>query len=500
MTKVILDEKLGSKGITYWYYHDLSEIRELIRSITGRPPQKIICIDCGQDRLDQDTVGKLEAEANLGRTACWQRFNTVNRDDASGILNNLYRLATLRQTSEFHGRFEGVPAVVVCPGPSLQKNIETLRKLKGKAIIICVLHAFAYLQEKKIEPDIVIQVDAKNLREDYLEKDGKKSTVWDEWIGKNDFTKVKYFITSAYSPPDLFTVPAQNIFWMNAGLPLEKEVPIDIVDYKRVGGSVAHSAFDILVEFGCSSIALVGQDLAYGKDGQAYSKGKAVGLGRKKDDLFMKNNYGADVEVKGYYGEPVITSEVFFSFANLFSIFADQLQAQKNIKLYNCTEGGMFIEGFNHCALGDFLKQECSDVVEERIEKIFSNHPRDIRKTKERVNKIYKFVGKNINLTSEVKSLLRKIKLFFQIEVKDDEQISKFNRLQNKIIKLMGTNYFYSLALQKNIHILQAGLRADASVEGQLGYHKDFLEEVEVINERFRQCFLAQKALLSEAL
>ena len=65
---------------------------------------------------------------------------------------------------------------------------------------------------------------------------------------------------------------------------------------------------------------------------------------------------------------------------------------------------------------------------------------------------------------------------------------------------MMGQNYFYSLALQKNIHILSAGLRADSSVEGQLGFHKDFLEEVEVINTLFKENFSKQKNLFNNNL
>ena len=36
----------------------------------------------------------------------------------------------------------------------------------------------------------------------------------------------------------------------------------------------------------------------------------------------------------------------------------------------------------------------------------------------------------------------------------------------SKVILLLG--------LQRDIHILQAGLRADPSLEGQLGFHLDF--------------------------
>lgn len=497
LTEEIFDEKLDKKGVTYWFYPDGSEIKELVRSITGRPPLKIVSIDCGNEKIDAEIVEKMQEEASLGRTACWQRFNTVNRSDTSGILDNLYSLATLRQTSEFHGKFSGIPGVVVCPGPSLQTNIDLLKKIKGKALIICVLHALTYLQERDIVPDIVIQVDPKDLSKDIVKKNGQASNVWEEWIVKNDLSKIKYFITSAYAQPEIFKIPVQNIFWMNAGLPIGKHIPIDIKDYTRVGGSVAHSAFDILIEFGCGPIALVGQDLAYGKEGNAYSVGSAGELGRKKGDEFMRNNYGNDVQVKGYDGNPVTTSEVFFSFANLFTIFAERLQAS-SIKIFNCTEGGMYIDGFTHCSLEQFINEECKETMKNRIDEIFSLQFTAEKEISDRHRKMNKFIGKCINLADEIGGLLVNTKSVLEKKHKSDEDIRRFNKLQNKVIKLMGKNYFYSLALQKNIHILDAGLKADSSAEGQLGFHQDFLDEVQAVNNHFRNSLLRQKTLFQE--
>ena len=92
----------------------------------------------------------------------------------------------------------------------------------------------------------------------------------------------------------------------------------------------------------------------------------------------------------------------------------------------------------------------------------------------DRQNKINKFIGKCINLTDEIRSLLIKTKAVLEKKLKTDDDIHKFNKFQNKIIRSMGKNYFYSLALQKNIHILDAGLKADSSIEGQLGFQRLF--------------------------
>ena len=76
-----------------------------------------------------------------------------------------------------------------------------------------------------------------------------------------------------------------------------------------------------------------------------------------------------------------------------------------------------------------------------------------------------------------------------------DLDLKKFDKIQNKIVKGM-ENYFYTLALQKDSYILQAGLRADNTSETQMGFHKDFLEAIEIVNERLKSGLLRQKKII----
>ena len=149
----------------------------------------------------------------------------------------------------------------------------------------------------------------------------------------------------------------------------------------------------------------------------------------------------------------------------------------------------MLIEGFKNCSLEEFFDNECSAKLEKQIDDVFFNSSDNEIEYKVRSNKMKKFIGANINLTSEISVFLKKLNLLLRKGSKTDADIRRFNKTQKKVIKMMGENYFYSLALQKNIHILSAGLKADSSVEGQLGFHKDFLEEVDVINKLFKENF-----------
>ena len=82
--------------------------------------------------------------------------------------------------------------------------------------------------------------------------------------------------------------------------------------------------------------------------------------------------------------------------------------------------------------------------------------------------------------------MLRKEKL-------SNVELSKFDKLQNKVIKKMKRNYFYTLALQKDSYILQAGLKADSAVATQLEFHKDFLISIDRVNEKFKASLMIQR-------
>ena len=51
------------------------------------------------------------------------------------------------------------------------------------------------------------------------EKGGQKTTLWEEWIEKNDFSRVKAFINTMYASPNIYEVAVKNVFWMNPLIP-----------------------------------------------------------------------------------------------------------------------------------------------------------------------------------------------------------------------------------------------------------------------------------------
>ena len=490
----IIQNRFKKFGTFICKHDDPSTIRDMFLTISGRPPGKFTAIDCGIEKHDPENLRKMINEAEQGRNANWHRFNTINRADEVRVLDNIHNLLKYDQTSVFHNRFKGIPGVIVSPGPSLEKSINTLKKIKGKAVIVCVLRALGTLLKNDIEPDIVIQIDPHNLKEIDV-KTTEKSNLWQEWIEGNEMSKLKLFITSVYSPPENFDVEAEAVMWMSPFRSMDGDLPIDIFEYKRPGGSVAHSALDILIEFGCSSIALVGQDLAYSKDNQVYIKSAET----EHNEDAKKTRFGYDIDVKGIDDEPVKTNNVFLNFSRLFSYFADGM-VNSDITLYNCSHRGLFIEGFKHCSLEEFLKIECKQFMTKKIDDIFDYKEVNVIDHKISATKVVKFIDKNIALAKEISELISKIRVILMKDYSTDLVLSRFDKLQNKLIKKLKKNYFYTLSLQKDSYILQAGLRADSSLETQLGFHRDFIVSIEQVNERIKSSLIKQRNIFRKKL
>ena len=470
---------------------DYENLKDSIMMFTGQPPRRFLCLDCGSDKTDIEIMDEIKFSLERGREAAWIRFNTLNRGDAVKILDNLNNIVKTQQTSAFHKKFVGHSAIIVCPGPSLSKNIDMLKKAKGKVLIIAVLHAYGALKKAGIVPDIVIHTDPFSLKNLYFERDGEEISQWDEWIENNDFSKVPYFITSSMGAPYMFDIPSEKVLWMSPGQKVGQHLPIDVFDYNRVGGSVSHSAFDLMVEFGFTNIALVGQDLAFADNGALYTDNAHLDM-----SAFRLKALGERFKVKGFYGDEVETNNTFYFFAQSYEIFAKELK-ESGLELFNCTEGGMHLNGFTHCSLVEFLKKNADISKGESIKDVFSKVIKSPNKDEFDKKTMRQYVTKNMSLGSEIATFIEGAIEIIRKGDYSDHKIAKFDKLQNKVIKKMKRNYFFELGLQRELYMLQSGLGADRSLEGQLAFHMDFLSSAKAFNGKFRKALKEQYRLLA---
>lgn len=147
-------------------------------------------------------------------------------------------------------------AIVVAAGPSVEENIKTLKKAKGRTIIFAVDRVLDILLDNGIEPDFVVTMDAAKTLEHFTRK-------------PNISIPIIYFVGS--NPEILAATSGKKILcygmflcelFRKVGRWLPETAPTP---------SVATSTFVLVTILGIKRVLLVGQDLAFGEEGYSHA-------------------------------------------------------------------------------------------------------------------------------------------------------------------------------------------------------------------------------------
>lgn len=278
-------------------------------------------------------------------------------------LSNLADLARAESLETLEGRLRGIPAIIVSPGPSLQKNIDALRGAENKALIIAGNRALLPLRKAGITPHIVVVADALNLR--YQLENGLLDEV--ALLALDIVCHAE--VVSLPAARKLFFASSAETF--RSGLSVVSERGL-----LRGGGSVATLAYSLARLLGCEQIALVGQDLALSgssyyvesapdgatqihidESGRGVFQNSSEALRRAMAEhgtTRLGENAEQDfLDVPGWEGGTVRTSRQFDAYRRWLS--AEAQRHRPHVSTVNCTEGGARIEGLEQRTLSEFL-------------------------------------------------------------------------------------------------------------------------------------------------
>lgn len=238
--------------------------------------------------------------------------------------------------------FEKTPAIIVSAGPSLDKNIELLREVKGKAFIISADTANPVLAKHNIIPDMSVTIDPKK----YLPR-----LYGDERMKK--IPALVYFDARAdivhHHLGKRFYFHEQYSFFESIWEKYHK-------DYIKLetAGSVANDAFSFVRKMGFQTIILIGQDLAYTGD-KVHS-----------DDSYEESMITNDVSRKEltYVIQDIDGNDVKTDYAmDIYRRwFEDQIKIHKHLRVIDATEGGAKIEGTEIMTLREAIDAVCMDL------------------------------------------------------------------------------------------------------------------------------------------
>ncbi len=310
-------------------------------------------------------------------------------DNLLGIRNTLSNIDIISKSpgiAPLHQAFLGQPGIVVAAGPSLDKNIDLIKSLQGKAVIVSVDASLRMLREAGAFPDFVTSLErvpeTARLFEGLKAKDFEQSTLVSP--GVLDPQTYKNYQGSK--------ILSEKEYAFTKWLDLQKGPLLD-------GPSSGNYAFSLLDYLGCDPIILVGQDLALGEGNATHAKHSFYGN--------QAPGYLNDLtEVDGNCKDKVTTNHLL----NLFRKVYEQQVKISNSRVINATEGGAMIRGTDIAPLR---------VVIENLD--LHNNLVDVEGTLAQLLQVPK-TDESRELKESVKSKLREALKFFDSAKKEIEE------------------------------------------------------------------------------
>ncbi|EGE9580787.1 motility associated factor glycosyltransferase family protein, partial [Campylobacter coli] len=248
---------------------------------------------------------------------------------------NLPQMITHPSYKELLSKRKGISdtAIIVSTGPSLIKQLPLLKKYANKATIFCADSSYPILAKHDIKPDYVCM----------LERDEIVAECFNNDFG--EFDKDIVFIVKSVTHPHTIKYLQKNnraFILVSTYASFIQYLKLDYFGYFNMGFSVAHMNFLLTIHLKYKNIILIGQDLAYAKDGQTHSQGFIHANLHNGDyerdlDKFSTTAYGGNGKVQ--------SSEIWTLFRHNFEKDIVNIKMNYHITTYNCTEGGARIEG-----------------------------------------------------------------------------------------------------------------------------------------------------------
>lgn len=232
----------------------------------------------------------------------------------------------------FHALPRDVPVFIVSGGPSLLKNIDELKRIKDKGLIVAVDRAVSVLVRYGIMPDIMVTIDPVK-DPGFLDYEEVRNVYLMCGFGANGMTMRKYNgrLIMIHSDVRYNEIPGLDGRLMSFG---------------DVGGGVATAAFLHFVYMKMDDVVLVGQDLAYEKGALTHA-----------DGIDNTGNKVPDIEVDGIYGGKVHTT---WDYNRALEFFERTMQLYPESRVTDATEGGALIHGTRVQSLKDTVDELCA--------------------------------------------------------------------------------------------------------------------------------------------
>ncbi|HEH4413499.1 TPA: motility associated factor glycosyltransferase family protein, partial [Campylobacter jejuni] len=382
------------------------------------------------ERFHEDILGLNKKLAENFKNSIVSHGNDP-KDAMQGIeqfVYNLSQMITHPSYKELLSKRKGISdtAIIVSTGPSLTKQLPLLKKYASKATIFCADSSYPILAKHGIKPDYVLSLERIPLTSEFFNNDF------------GEFDKDILFVLKSYVHPHTtkyLQKNNRNFMLVSTYASFINYLKLDDFGYFNMGFSVANMNFLLAIHLKHKNIVLIGQDLAYTKDGLSHTKDysnldKHEGHFQRDKNKYTTQAYGGNGKVE--------SSFVWTLFRHNFE--QDVANAKKNyyITTYNCTEGGARIEG----TIEKPFLWACENLLDKDLNKPFEKlEPLSLNKQNEFLLKAYYKVCKSIKHCRDFSKILSNDfeniqSIYLSLNEKEEDinlAIEKIDEFKNKL-------------------------------------------------------------------
>lgn len=287
------------------------------------------------------------------------------------VLQNLPTYVGTSSVDVVRQRFRGFPAVVVSAGPSLRKNLHTLKQIRDRVVIIAVQTTLKPLLGYGIKPDFVTSLDYHPVSKRFFEGLTRDDLKDIHLIAE---PKANWHVIDYYRDKGPISLLGNDFA---EGVLKGTD---DNHEYLRAGATVAHLAFYLAEYIGADPVMFVGQDLGF-TDNVYYSPGNALhavwrGELNRFSTIEMKEwerivrNRNILRRTTDIHGQEIYTDEQMFTYLQQF----EKDFAACPVTIIDASEGGAQKRFCQTMSLTDAAEKYCT----KRIPAELFDYRRDI--------------------------------------------------------------------------------------------------------------------------
>ncbi|RME91066.1 MAG: DUF115 domain-containing protein [Candidatus Hydrogenedentota bacterium] len=342
--------KISSKKIQYYFCENpsLDTLEEILPFFQGKPAEKTLIfphapsLKARAEKMQRllYRVQDLIKKRSINQATLIKFQNLWNQN----ILLNSYAIYKSKSLYDLENLWQGQHFLIVGAGPSLSMSLEKIRKYQDSFVLLAADTAAIPLAKNGIECDLVFAADPQWLNVYFALNEKVTQFAWalDPAVCSN----LVHF---------LHKHNANLYFWKNPFETAKIFQPKNAYEVAH-GGSASTNAFSFAMACKPASITLIGQDLSFTQQ-LAHLKG-AVLEEKKHEDRsrfqteemhnFKQLSALEKIPVRSITGENVFTNAKMKVFIDWFE---NQALNHPAVKMYNATEAGCLLQGFDHIPL-----------------------------------------------------------------------------------------------------------------------------------------------------